>query len=412
MGRSASRRGAWAAVGTAAIVAVAAAPAARAGEYDDALAAARAAAAQGRPGRAARLLEEPARRWPQDYPLRLARGGYLLSAGDASVAEDEYRAALDLAPEAVEPRLGLAWAARGRGDVAASRSRFEEVLTRSPASTAARDGLAALGPEHRGWVGLVGSGTAWSGRPGRTWVAGAGLDAGAVLADRWTLGLTYRALIPPTAVTGSGGGGRGRGARASPTEDAEVQHELHGAAGWDRGDSAVGLVAGGLTDPGAASGVLAGAAGALTGTWRGPVELSASAAGSTWDDGATVLQGEARAALHVAGPLWASAGGRGQLSGGAGFGAGLLRLELRGRWSLAAAGELGLQRRPYDLDARALYGLTDDLRWAVRVRTELPVGARFRIVAGADREAYRTLSVGKTLESTATRGWAGVVLSL
>jgi hypothetical protein len=393
-------------------LAVALAPTAWADEYDEALAAARAAADRGRPERAARLLEGPARTWPQDYPLRLARGGYLLSAGDAAVAEDEYRAALALAPEAVEPRLGLAWAARGRGDVAESRSRFEETLTLFPGNGEARAGLAALGPEHRGWVGLVGSGTSWSGRPGRTWVAGAGLDAGAVLADRWTLGLTYRALIPPSAVTGSGSGGRGRGARASSTEDAEVQHEVHGAVGWDRGAYALGLVAGGLTDPGAAPGVLAGAAGALTGTWRGPVELSASVAGSTWDDGVEVLQGEARGALRIAGPLWISAGGRGQLSGGAGSGAGLLRLELRGRWSVAAAGELGLQRRAYDLEARALYGVTDDLRWAVRLRAEVPVGNRVRLVAGADREAYRTPAVGTAAESSATRGWAGVILSL
>jgi hypothetical protein len=170
-----------------------------------------------------------------------------------------------------------------------------------------------------------------------------------------------------------------------------------------------------VTSGGPAGEVVAGhegAMGAVSAAWRGPVELSGAAAATLYDDG-TYGQLEVRAAVPVAGRLWLSGGGRLQLAPDGAFGAALLGAELRGELAtLSLAAELGLQRRPVDLVARALYAGGDDLVWAARLRVDFPIAGRVRGVAGFDVEALRTQpDAGPAVDSTVQRGWAGLVLS-
>ncbi|MBK9517710.1 MAG: hypothetical protein IPO09_10220 [Anaeromyxobacter sp.] len=354
---------------------------ARADAYDDAMAAAAAAGAEGRHEAAAALLAGPAATWPQDFPLQLARAYHLLRAGRYPAAAEAYRAALRLAPSSEEARRGL------------------------------DDARALRGARSQAWLGVYGAGSSADGHPSRGSLAVAALSLDAVVADHLAVGGLYRALVPPSASSG-----RGRGASAG-TVGAPVQHEGHLSLGYAApawGVTLHGAAISGSTAQVDGATELYGYQGAGAGLSLWAVAgLEWRAAGAvTWYEDLPVAQLEGSAAL----PLWrhlALRGGwRGQWLDGAQVGAALLGLEWRGPLSLALSGELGTQRRPWDLAGRALFDLPDDLEWAARLQLGFPMGGLVRGWLGADLEGWRTPVAGAApVDSTTVRLAAGLVFS-
>jgi hypothetical protein len=348
--------------------------------YDSTLAEARELAAAGRYAAAAYALQSAAETWPQDFPLQLARAYYLLRAGRYQAAADGYRTALALEPESKDARLGL------------------------------DDALAERGAPSRGWLGFYGGGTGWSGHPSRTSLASGALTLDAVLDDRWSLGLLYRGLLTPAA----GSSGPGRASASAP----ELSHEgqlalglaasrwsltLHGAA-----VSGSTLTAGRVTETSGYGGAAVGLAGSL----HLGLDWRASAAFISWEDQSSA-QVEASATLPIGRRLSIQAGWRGQRLDGSVSGAALLGVAWAGPWTLSLRGEYGHQRRPWDLEARTLYGLPEELRAAVRFQTSVPLGGTVRGWLGADWEAWRTPAAGATpTDSSSTRLSAGLIFSL
>jgi tetratricopeptide (TPR) repeat protein len=359
-----------------------AAPPPPADPYEAALAAARAEAGAGRFAEAAGALDGAVSEWPQDFPLALARAYYLLRAGRYPAAAAGYRAALALAPGSEEARRGLADAEAGRG---------------APS---------------QGWLGLYGGATAWSGETSRKTLGAAALSLDAVLADRWTLGLLYRGLLAP----GASGAGRGMGGGA--TTAPSLSHEGQAAVGVTAPDWSLTLH-GAATSRSATTAAGAttvygyqGAGAALAGRYRLGLDWRASAAVVGWEDG-TSAQVEVTAAL----PLWRhlslTGGWRGQRVAGVDGGAALAGLAWTGGGlALSLRGEYGTQRRPWDLEGRALYGVPEELRVAARLQATVPLGAGLAGFLGADLERWRTpVSGGAPLDATPTRLAAGLVLS-
>ncbi|MBI5068245.1 MAG: hypothetical protein HZB56_08385 [Deltaproteobacteria bacterium] len=386
---------------------LAAAPAGADG-YDEALAEARREAAAGRFASAARLLEAPARRWPQDYPVQLERAWFLFQAGAYGEAAAGYRQARALAPEAVEPVLGLGWTALREEDAASARGLLEEALRRSPESGPAREGLALLGPENRLTLALGGGYTGYE-AASRPWLATGTVSLDGLLLDRLAVGALYRLLGTQSSLVG----GRGRSAASAP-----LQHELHGSLGWSSarwsamlhggwiGGAAAGTGATGATLAGA--GTLAGASG-----WGRPLpwlELDGALL-RTFRGGGEVTQWQAAAGVRLSTRLLLRAGARGQdAPEGAGL-AGLVSLELRGRTWGWLAGEMGTQRQPVDLAARVIHATPAPLRWAARTGVGFPLGGSLSGVAALDLEAWGASAAGATDAGLAWRGSAGLRLT-
>ncbi len=362
------------------------APAAvRADAYEDALAGARQQAAGGHYLEAARSLEGPAATWPQDLPLQLARAYYLLRAGEYAAAEAQYRRVLDLEPGSDEARRGLEDAQLGRG---------------------APDQV---------WIGIYGAGTSYSGPSAGSDLYAGVLTVDAQLADRWTVGGLYRMLGTPSSLTS--GGGRGRMQGGGTTAGATLQHELHlslglASPGWQvalRGAaiSRAATTTAGVEQISGYGGVVAG----LSAMVRYGLEWRAVAA-TSWYEDLTVYQLEGTAALPLGEHLALRAGVRTQLADGATTTAALAGVEWRGPWSLALSGEYGPQLRPADLEARVLYDVPDELRWAVRLQASLPLGHHARAWLGADLEDWRPQPPSDPpADTTATRLSAGLSFS-
>jgi hypothetical protein len=117
-------------------------------------------------------------------------------------------------------------------------------------------------------------------------------------------------------------------------------------------------------------------------------------------------------AQEVVGPLELQAGWRGQRLDGSVTGAALAGIAWRGPWSLALRGEYGEQRRPWDLLARALYGLPERLLAAARLEAGVPFTPRVRGWLGADLERWRSVTAGAEADATAYRVGAGLIFSL
>lgn len=394
-----------------ALALVAAASAARADGYDEALAAARREASAGRWESAARLLEGPARSWPQDYPMQLERAWCLFQAGDHGRAAAAYEQARALAPDAVEPVLGLAWTAHRQADAARARRLFGEVLRRDPANASAREGLALLGDASRGSLSLSGAYTG-HGQSSKPWLASAGVALDGLLADRLTLGGLYR--VVGTQSTFSGSASRGRGASSS----AAPQHELHGALGWAGAGWNASIHGGWISESATQSGAvrtiwaeqgtLAGAsAGLRPGTW---LELDASGLRTFYPSG-DVTQLQATAGVVLGRGLVLRGGARGQRSAAGNGLAGLLGLEWRGSWSAWLAAEVGAQRRPVDLLARAIYAVPEELLWAGRSGVTFPLGGAWSGHAALDLESWRGAASTGSTDSLAWRGSAGLRLA-
>lgn len=346
--------------------------------YDAALAEARQAAEAGRYLEASALLGAPAAAWPQDFPLQLARAYYLLRAGRYPEAAAGYRAALALAPDSAAAARGL------------------------------DDALAGRGASSQAWLGIYAGGTGWSGHPSRGWLASGALALDAVVEDRWTLGLLYRGLVAP----GASGAGRGR---SSGTLDLSHEGQLwlgHAAPGWS-----LTLHGAAASSAAATSGALPqvyayrGLGGAVSGALQLGLDWRASAALIAWED-QTSAQLEATAALPIGRHLSVLGGWRGQRLDGTVTGAALLGLAWSGPFTLSLRGEYGAQRRPWDLEGRALYGLPEELRAALRLQASAPLGGPVRGWLGADLERWRTpLTGGGTVDASAARLAAGLVLS-
>jgi tetratricopeptide (TPR) repeat protein len=165
-------------------------------EYDDALAAARALDAQGRPREAAAVLAEALPRYPQDYALPLAAGDYELRAGRFVEAERRYWTALERSPRGPEALFGLALALERQGLCAEATVAFERVLAEQPGHEEALRGLSRCAPQpaFRAALSLAGNGGYYPGAPYRRFSAG-GLAA-AEIGHRsgFFLGAAYRYL--------------------------------------------------------------------------------------------------------------------------------------------------------------------------------------------------------------------------
>jgi hypothetical protein len=344
--------------------------------YDTALAEAREEAGAGRFAGAARRLEAPAASWSQDFTIQLARAYYLLRAGDYPEAARGYRRALALSPDSAEAQRGLDDARAGRG-----------------APT-------------QGWLGLSLGGTRWNGNPARASLGSAGLSLDAVLADHWTIGGTYRGFAAP--VTARGGASAGisdlahEGQLAAGYAATGWSLTLHGAAT----SSSAAAPAGGSQRSGY-GGVGAGLAASLVLglEWRASVALI------DWEDQAGG-QVEATAALPIGQHLRLEGGWRGQRLDGTVSGAALAGVAWRGPWTLSLRGELGSQRRPWDLGERTIHALPETLRGALRLQASVPLTPSVRGWLGADLERWRLqVAVGSPTVSTASRLTAGLVLS-
>jgi len=356
--------------------------AARADDYDEALARSRQQAAAGRFTEAAQGLEGPAATWPQDVPMQLARAFYLLRAGDYGAAEAQYRVVLALEPGSEEARRGLA------------------------------DAQLERGAPSQAWVGLFGTGTTYAGQTSASSYFTGVLSVDAQLADRWVLGALYRAL---GSASGLSGGGRGRTQGGS--SDVSLQHEghlsfglaapdwqlvLHGAA-ISRSAATVAGVEQVYGYGGVAAGLSAMARYGLE--WRASVVVS-------WYEDLTVSQLEGTATVALGEHLALRAGGRSQLAEGSTTVAALAGVEWRGPWSLSLSGEYGAQLRPADLAARVLYDVPGELQWAARLQASLPLGKGTRAWLGAELEGWRTQPAsGPPADSTATRLSAGLIFS-
>ncbi len=347
---------------------LAAAPAlAAADDYQAALDGAAGEAAAGRYREAARRLEGPAGRWPQDLPLQLALAYDLLRAGEYDRAEEAYRRALELEPDSADARRGLDDARLRRGEP----TRFWAGLFAGGASAAALPGLGGLG------------------------VGAATLDG--TVDDHLTLGLLYRALVwsDPAA---AGGMGRGRGA-AGGGASLDGQQEGHLSVGWAEPGWSVSLQGAAISRATAAGPTGAvevghpGVAGGLSGLLVAGLEWRAAIAGASYDDHG-VGQLEASAALPIGDRFAVRLGGRGQLAPGSEGGAGMVAVELRGPWAASLSGEVGRELRPIDLEERILYDSDQALAWAARARLGFPISGALRGWAGADLEAWRGGPVG------------------
>lgn len=364
------------------LVALAAPAAAQADPYDDAMAAAAREGEAGRHEAAAALLSGPAATWPQDLPLQLTRAWHLLRAGRYQEAARGYQAVLALDPGSEAARRGL------------------------------EDARSLRGARNQVWLGLYGAGSSAGEHPSRGDLAVAALSLDALVAGHWTAGGLYRALIPPSAVSSS----RGRGTGAS-TASAPVQHEGHlvlgyAAAGWGASLHGAAISRSALTVGGVEQVYgYEGAGAGLSGWLDAGLEWRAAAA-VTWYEDLPVAQLEASATLPLGDHLALRAGYRGQRLDGEVVGAALAGLEWRGPWSLALAGELGTQRRPWDLAGRTLYDLPDDLEWAARLQAGFPLGGQVRGWLAADLEGWRTPVTGAApIDSTTTRLAAGLIFS-
>lgn len=364
------------------LLALAAPQAARADAYDEAMAAAAREGEAGRHEAAAALLAGPAATWPQDLPLQLTRAWHLLRAGRYQAAAEAYQVALALDPGSEAARRGLSDARSLRG---------------------ARDQV---------WLGLSGAGSSAGAHPSRGDLAVAALSLDAVVAGHWTAGGLYRALIPPSAA--STGRGRGSGSSAA---SAPVQHEEHLALGYAAAGWGATLHAAAISRSAATVGGVEqvygyqGAGAGLSGWLDAGLEWRAAAA-ITWYEDLPVAQLEASGTLPLGDHLALRGGYRGQRLDGQVVGAALAGLEWRGPWSLALAGELGTQRRPWDLSGRTLYDLPDDLEWAARLQAGLPLGGQVRGWLAADLEGWRTPVAGAApVDSVTTRLAAGLVFS-
>lgn len=366
--------------------------------HDEALAAARREGAAGRWQSAARLLEAPATIWPQDYPVQLERAWCLFQAGDLDGAAEAYERARSLAPEAVEPELGLGWTALRAEDAARARRHLSEVLRRSPGSASAEEGLALLGPENRLALALVGA-YASSRAEARPALGSGALALDGLLLDRLALGGLYRLLGAQSASAGS----RGRGAGVS------LQHELHGSVGWSSGRWGVAahggwIGASALADAGALAG---GSAWLRATSW---LELDGALL-RTFSSGGDATQWQAGAGLRLSPRLVLRAGARGQATAGGDGLAALASLELRGRLGGWLAAELGTQRRPVDLAARAIYATPAPLRWATRAGLTFPLGGSLAGLAAVDLESWGPTAPGAGDDGLGWRGSAGVRLA-
>jgi hypothetical protein len=326
------------------------------------------------------VLAGPAAEWPQDFPLQLARAYYLLRAGAYAEAEAQYRVALALEPGSPEARQGLA------------------------------DARLGLGAPDQLWLTLSGSGTAYGGPTTRSSLYTGALRLDAQLEDRWVLGALYRGL--GTAASFTGGGGKGSGASASIQSEGHLWFG-HVAPNWQLVVSGAGITRSVATRAGveqvyAYGGLAAG----LSAMARYGLDWRAAAITTWYEDLATSqLEGSGTLLLH-GGLLALRAGARAQLAEGGSSGAALAAVEWRGPWSLTLSGEYGPQRRPVDLEARVLYGLPDQLRWAARIQTSVMLGHRARAWLAADLEGWRPPPSATPLaDYTATRLSAGLTFT-
>ncbi len=353
---------------------------ARADDYTDALAAARRAAQEGHPAEAARLLDEPARRWPQDLPLQLERAYDLLRAGEYERAAEGYRAALALEPGSGEARRGLDDARLRRG---------------------ARDQV---------WLGVFGGATLTSGLAGRPAVGLGVVSLDAVVDDRWALSGLYRAFA------WSAGGAAGMPARGGRGASLSLgtQHEAHLGVGWSTPRWGVGAQLAAIGEATGTGGVVLGhqgAGGALSAFLVAGLEWRAAAAAVRYDD-VDALQLEAGATLPIGSRLALGLGGRAQRVGGRSLSAGLASVELRGPWHLRLSGEAGTQYRLTDVAGQSLYDGDDDLRLAVRARADVPLHGPVRAWAAWDLEGWRTpASPGPAVDYVVQRFTAGLVFT-
>jgi hypothetical protein len=128
----------------------------------------------------------------------------------------------------------------------------------------------------------------------------------------------------------------------------------------------------------------------------------------SWSDQAS-LQADGIAALPLWRHLWLEAGWRGQRLDGRITGAALAGVAWKGSWTLSLRGETGSQRRPWDLDGRALYGLPETLRQALRLQASVPLTPSLHGWLAADLERWR--APASTADATASRLTGGLAIS-
>ncbi len=91
----------------------------------------------GQPGEALQLLKDSASMYASCAPLQQLLGDLAYESGDAALAESAYRAAQAAAPEAVEPRVGLAQLAFDAGRAEEAAALLEQALASDPRYRAA-----------------------------------------------------------------------------------------------------------------------------------------------------------------------------------------------------------------------------------------------------------------------------------
>lgn len=296
--------------------------------------------------------------------------------GDLATAQRHSARALALRPGDADARLGLAWVAQRRGEVAAARAGFEQVQANAAAPprsrASAEEGLAALGPRHRVGAALhaVGQGT------GTQLAGGPLVTVDALLEDAWLVAGRYRLLSAPVTRASAGW----------------TQHEGWLRLGWRSPGASVTLhgallgldARGGGQAPASELAWLLGVSGRVRAfaDWVGSAVVSRSPAQS-------VVQGELGGRLGLAPWLSVSLGARAQWVEGSGRLAAVGLVQARGaRWLVGLGGTYGPTVRPVELDVAALYLVSDELRWRAAARAAVGLTPRWWLAASYDLEAY------------------------
>jgi hypothetical protein len=157
--------------------------------YDDAMDRARAAERRGDPAAAARILEPVARAYDQDYTVALELAWDHFQATEYPEAERAYRLAITRAPASTDARLGLAWAIarQGRCDDA------ERELGGLAIDARGREPIDAC-PVAKTSLGAAYGQTYFPNHPLKTSASGLLANASTTRASGFTLGAAYRYL--------------------------------------------------------------------------------------------------------------------------------------------------------------------------------------------------------------------------
>lgn len=297
--------------------------------------------------------------------------------GDWSRARAHSARALQLMPDDLDARLGLAWVAQRQGHVAEARAGFEAVraATTAPRTRAsAEEGLALLGPRHRAWGSLHGLAQQ---SPGLPLVVGAVGALDVLVDDRWLVAGRYRGLTTPLL----------------PADAAATQHEGWLRLGWVVPQGEV-VAHGALLAAGTGLGPLATVVErdwlvGLSARVRALVDWQAAAL-STATPERTLWQADLGARAQVTRWLALSLGARGQAFddtwrlGGTGL------LQARGEaWALGVGGAYGSMLRPVELDVAAIYDVDEEQLGRGSVRAALRLAAHWWLQASYDLEVYR-----------------------